>query len=352
MQPGLPLALEQVILKALAKKPDDRFQTAEAFATSLRQAATALANEDSAPLLDSTQNSVTSMVIELDSDPNLANTSRWLGDKRVRPPIYDRLLINREGEEAEVYSLYKRSFTIGRSENNDIILVGNNVSRWHARLTYSSGQWQINDAGSTNGTFLNGVKLKPDDAKVWSTDQMVRIGPFHLHIEIPVIPIEAPPPAQPVAEASPQPMPVAPIPPPIPAHGENITADMRPKQLKRSGICRVLLLNKGDKRSTVTISSSDPSTHIHFDASTKQVTLSPGQKGVVDFYLEAQKRPFTGRRQTAPFTMHVTTARQEWENLSGQLIITPLISIWLLLIFFILFLMLFAALVYGLRFLP
>ncbi len=69
-----------------------------------------MANEDSVALLDSTQSSVTSMVIELDSDPNLANTSRWLGEKRVRPPIYDRLLINREGEEAEIYSLYKQQF--------------------------------------------------------------------------------------------------------------------------------------------------------------------------------------------------------------------------------------------------
>jgi len=353
MKPGLPFALEQVILKALAKKPEDRYQTGEAFATSLRQAAMTLSDENNEVLLDSTQ-SVTSMVIELDSNPNLANTSRWQGEKRVRPPIYDRLLINREGEKAEIYSLYKSEFTIGRSESNDIVLVGSNVSRWHARLVHSTGQWQISDAGSTNGTFLNDRRLHTNDIKVWPLDQTVRIGPFHLRLEIldtsenAVVP--DPPFVQtPATEVEPD---AAQAIPPVRLSGENITADMRPKVLKKSGICRVLLLNKGDVRSTVTVSINDPATRIRFDAITKQVTLSPGQKGVVDFYLEANKRLFTGRQQIAPFTTHITTSRQEWEALSGQLVVNPIIPIWFWLLLIIFFIMLLAALVYGLRFIP
>ncbi|MDX1415523.1 MAG: FHA domain-containing serine/threonine-protein kinase [Candidatus Promineifilaceae bacterium] len=355
IKPGLPLALEQVILKAMAKEPEERYHTGEEFATSLRQAALALSNEDNDALLDSTQSSVTSMVVELDSNPNLANTSRWQGEKRVKPPVYDRLLVNREGEEEEMYSLYKSDFSIGRSESNDIVLVGSNVSRWHARLAYTAGQWQITDTGSTNGTFLDDIKLVPDLAHPLSASQIVRIGPFLLRLEIPAesagAAVEAANLVQAPAELVEAPV-EAPAAMPMRVAGENITADLRPKQLKKPGICRVMLLNKGDRRTTVTVSCHAPNARIRFDAITKQVTLSPGQKGIVDFYLEADKRPFIGGRQKSPFNVHISTAHQEWARLSGQLSTAPLIPLWLLLLFFILFLAFLAALIYGLQFLP
>lgn len=350
MQPGLPLLLEQVILKALAKKPGDRYQTGEEFAASLRKAAKALDDEDSAALLDSSQSSVTSMVIELDSNPNLADTSRWFGEKKVRSQGYDRLLINREGENAEIYSLYKSNFSIGRSENNDIILVGGNVSRWHAQLRFTGGQWHITDAGSTNGTFLNNIRLTPNHEQPWPVNQTVRIGPFNLQLEIqgsangPL-----PPPAAKPASYNQEPdLPVA---RPIPSPQEYITADMRPRQIKGSGICRVLLLNKGDLHSTITVSANERNGRVHFDTASKQVTLAPGQKGVVDFYLEPNKRPLLGLRQTAPFSMHVHTSHKDWEALSGELLIKPTIALWLLLLFLIFLLLLVAALIYGFNFL-
>ena len=100
MQPGLPLELERIILKALAKEPQDRYQTCEEMAADLRQVAVELVGQEEILLPASTQSSVVSMVVELDSNPNLANTSRWLGEEQVQPPGYDRLLISREGEDA------------------------------------------------------------------------------------------------------------------------------------------------------------------------------------------------------------------------------------------------------------
>ncbi|MFN2134716.1 MAG: FHA domain-containing serine/threonine-protein kinase, partial [Candidatus Promineifilaceae bacterium] len=181
--PGIPISLGQVIWKAIAKDPGDRYQTGDELAKALRQVAADLAAEelDLSGSLD--QDSVASMVIELDQDPNLADTSRWLGEEEARPPSYDVLRVVRGDEEPEWYGLQKKSFTIGRSEANDIVLVGGNVSRWHARLELIQGNWHIVDTGSTNGTFLDKTLLTPDKAYPWRWGQIVHIGPFNLHLQ-------------------------------------------------------------------------------------------------------------------------------------------------------------------------
>jgi FHA domain-containing protein/uncharacterized protein DUF4388 len=49
---------------------------------------------------------------------------------------------------------------IGRSSELDLVLIEDMVSRKHARLTLEPGQITISDLGSTNGTFVNGEKVK------------------------------------------------------------------------------------------------------------------------------------------------------------------------------------------------
>jgi S1-C subfamily serine protease len=48
---------------------------------------------------------------------------------------------------------------IGRSETNDIILPSPAVSKEHAKIKYEDGQFVIYDLASTNGTYVNGVKI-------------------------------------------------------------------------------------------------------------------------------------------------------------------------------------------------
>ncbi|MEZ4410711.1 MAG: DUF4388 domain-containing protein [Polyangiales bacterium] len=49
---------------------------------------------------------------------------------------------------------------MGRSNDLDVVLVEDMVSRKHARITYANDALSIEDLGSTNGTFVNGEKIK------------------------------------------------------------------------------------------------------------------------------------------------------------------------------------------------
>ena len=53
-----------------------------------------------------------------------------------------------------------REIIIGRSSDLDMVLVEDMVSRKHAKIATNGGQVIIQDLGSTNGTFVNGEKIK------------------------------------------------------------------------------------------------------------------------------------------------------------------------------------------------
>src|SRR6202050_4728663 len=54
----------------------------------------------------------------------------------------------------------EKQIVVGRSSDLDMVLVEDMVSRKHARIAMQSDQIWIEDLGSTNGTFVNGEKIK------------------------------------------------------------------------------------------------------------------------------------------------------------------------------------------------
>ncbi|HEY8046189.1 MAG TPA: DUF1707 and FHA domain-containing protein [Streptosporangiaceae bacterium] len=51
-------------------------------------------------------------------------------------------------------------FTIGRDAGCDMVLPDPTVSRWHAGLRREDSGWMLDDLGSTNGTRLNGWRVR------------------------------------------------------------------------------------------------------------------------------------------------------------------------------------------------
>jgi len=54
----------------------------------------------------------------------------------------------------------ERELLVGRASNTDLVLMEDMVSRKHAKLGLVEGEVFIQDLGSTNGTFVNGERVK------------------------------------------------------------------------------------------------------------------------------------------------------------------------------------------------
>ncbi len=57
------------------------------------------------------------------------------------------------------FELKLRVTTIGRHPNNDISLLMESVSRFHAKIEQCGSKWIITDLNSSNGTFINGERI-------------------------------------------------------------------------------------------------------------------------------------------------------------------------------------------------
>ncbi len=51
-------------------------------------------------------------------------------------------------------------FTIGRDAGCDMVLPDPTISRWHAGLKRGASGWMLDDLGSTNGTRVNGWRVR------------------------------------------------------------------------------------------------------------------------------------------------------------------------------------------------
>ena len=70
-------------------------------------------------------------------------------------PVYEK-------EYKQIYIKYNKEILIGRDEKNHIVYKNNLVSSVHAKLSYSSGRWIIENFDRKVGTFVNGNPVNKD----------------------------------------------------------------------------------------------------------------------------------------------------------------------------------------------
>jgi len=113
-------------------------------------------------------------------------------------------LVVRQGAQAGMsFSITGNQVVLGREEGLDIILQDPESSRRHSRISWQGGQYVIEDLGSTNGTFVNGVQITTP--QMLNPGDSIGIGQTALVFQMQggQVPFQSPPPRQAQAYAAP-----------------------------------------------------------------------------------------------------------------------------------------------------
>ena len=85
-----------------------------------------------------------------------------------------RLVVTEGSLAGTTVTLGESPVTLGRADDSTLVLTDDYASSRHARLVPGDGAWQVEDLGSTNGTYLANVKVSRPTAVPLGTQ--IRIG--------------------------------------------------------------------------------------------------------------------------------------------------------------------------------
>ncbi len=82
------------------------------------------------------------------------------------------------------YIVTKPEFVLGKSDSCDAALsFSEEISREHAKISWSPDGYTLTDMNSTNGTFLNGVMLRPGEPQALVPGDRIGISTFLFSVE-------------------------------------------------------------------------------------------------------------------------------------------------------------------------
>ncbi|HEU5348352.1 MAG TPA: protein kinase [Ktedonobacterales bacterium] len=174
VRPDLPQALEDIILRCLAKKPEGRYATGE-------ELARALQGVIGAPELTTMPPIHPGQPKAAPTPPTPPAVSLLVGSSsfpRIR-------VMDQSGRTLQVVEVNKLVLIVGRQPSSDIVLAEEGVSRCHLRVTRDGARISVTDLGSNNGTVLAGSRLLPQATTDWEKGQALRVGPYWLLLEAP-----------------------------------------------------------------------------------------------------------------------------------------------------------------------
>lgn len=162
----IPAIFGKVVDKALAQNPNHRYQTMNEFSQALLRARYELTQSIVTPL---------PQTVGAMPSPKSPNTGTKV-----------RLRLKAGGQ--EILASGKNELIIGRAHKNvapdiDLAPYGGSqagVSRRHGRLVRRENGWAAEDLGSTNGMFVNGIRLTPNHATLLANGDLIRCGQIEL----------------------------------------------------------------------------------------------------------------------------------------------------------------------------
>ncbi len=89
-----------------------------------------------------------------------------------------QIIIEQPGVPPMTVPVSDKEITLGRSEDNDIVLSAEEVSRYHARISHKEGQIFVTDLRSLNGTYLNRQRI--NEHRLKHLDEIWLGGKCHL----------------------------------------------------------------------------------------------------------------------------------------------------------------------------
>ena len=97
------------------------------------------------------------------TEPSFTNTiplsRKAIFDESNETQHYFLELINSKGKKLAEYQLDKDLCRIGRTDQCEINLTINHVSRIHAQVSFQNNDYYIEDLQSTNGVYVNGIQV-------------------------------------------------------------------------------------------------------------------------------------------------------------------------------------------------
>jgi serine/threonine protein kinase len=186
--PDLSPEVEQVVMKALARAPDARYQRAGDMVAALTQALSSQpAASDkapaypTAPLADQPQRrghlqliSREDLRLAISTPPDAVASQEVTG---LEARLY--LLVLHGPQQGQSIPLTGR-VTLGRAPDNTVPLDDARVSRRHALIEVGGGQVRLTDLDSTNGTFVNQRRITSADLR---EGDLVRMGDVTLLVQ-------------------------------------------------------------------------------------------------------------------------------------------------------------------------
>jgi len=185
INPDIPSQVEEIVLKALAKQPGERFQGGNDLARALRAARNALARPGEGAAHTTQAGSISLVTLAAQGAPAPAPEGQAWPTPPAEIPPGGRVVILGPGGESMAEPLGERTrMVIGREPGNDIVLPDAKVSRRHAQISVDGNRYTITDLNSTNGTYLGNNKLLPGVPENWPAGRPLRIGDHWLRLEV------------------------------------------------------------------------------------------------------------------------------------------------------------------------